>query len=451
MNQPPWQGRTSFVFRLAMFAVVYYMCIVSVASQPLSLPPLAELQQQMQQRDYAGVYQKLELLEYEFAGNPAYDALFGLAALRSGDPARASWALERLVLVEPDNLNAKLALARAYMELNRFNRAQGLLDEVRQMQPAARILQAAEQLQAELEEKRAPKHWQLTGHIVAGTGYDTNVGSAPGTFIHEIAGPVRIDEEASAFSEIVLRHRLQYSSDEDWRFFGGYRLREYRPYSATDYLRHHFTTETGAIRNAGNWRLSLEPSLTKVWRDSDEESREGRITANTRYQINQRTYALGFITYSRLSYDQNTEDNGDFLVLGGGLAQMLSVSGKPLTLSTTAYYLSSDQPDSASGDMRSLGADINATWRLTQKMDANGRLGWIQRDYACSLHPAVCNSDRDDTQWRISIGGSYRLSERLRIESQVSHARQESNVDQYEYKRTVAKVSVRYEFKPWRK
>ncbi|WP_221270488.1 surface lipoprotein assembly modifier [Desulfurispira natronophila] len=436
------------VFFVALL-VILPATTMSQTTQPL--PQIDSLRQLAEQQDFQQVYDLLEPLEYEFAGNPAYDSIFGIAALRTGNHGRATWALERLVLLEPENHRGKLSLARAYMELKRYSRTQALINEVRLAEPPPRIMQAADRLELELEERRNPKLWSLTGHIQIGAGYDSNVGSAPGTFIHEVAGPITVDKESSLFSELDLRQRLQYSSTDEWRFFGGYRLRENRPYSASEYLRHRVTIEGGAVRSADLWRLSLEPSVTKSWKDTDEESREARVALNGRYRLNPQLFLMGFATVSRLSYDQNSENNGDFHVAGAGLAKIIDVTGKPLTMTATAYYLTSDQPDSPAGDMRSLGTDVTLSLQLRPGFNLNARLGRIGRDYSCRSHPAGCNSEREDTQWRSSVGGSYQLQDRLRIEPQISHTWQESNMDQNEYERTVFKVSVRYDFATWRR
>ena len=62
--------------------------------------------------------------EFDFAGNPKFDLLFGYAALESGNPSLASLAFERVLAVEPNNPEARLHLARAYYALNDPSQAQ---------------------------------------------------------------------------------------------------------------------------------------------------------------------------------------------------------------------------------------------------------------------------------------------------------------------------------------
>jgi len=55
------------------------------------------------------------------AGNLDYDYLLGIAALDSGQPDKASLALERVLAVTPDYVGAGSILARAYFALAIMN------------------------------------------------------------------------------------------------------------------------------------------------------------------------------------------------------------------------------------------------------------------------------------------------------------------------------------------
>ena len=48
------------------------------------------------------------------AGDPDYDYLLGIAALDSGKPNEAIFALERVLAVKPNHLQARAEIARAY-------------------------------------------------------------------------------------------------------------------------------------------------------------------------------------------------------------------------------------------------------------------------------------------------------------------------------------------------
>ena len=57
------------------------------------------------------------------AGNTAFDYLHGVAALEAGDAARATVALERVLIVDPNHMGARVDLGRAYLALGDTARA----------------------------------------------------------------------------------------------------------------------------------------------------------------------------------------------------------------------------------------------------------------------------------------------------------------------------------------
>ncbi len=68
-------------------------------------------------------FKLLAPLEFELAGNTDYDYLFGIAALESGKPVKASLALERVLTIKPDFAGARVDLGRAYFAIGNYLKA----------------------------------------------------------------------------------------------------------------------------------------------------------------------------------------------------------------------------------------------------------------------------------------------------------------------------------------
>ncbi|MCZ7561309.1 MAG: hypothetical protein M5U30_15685 [Burkholderiaceae bacterium] len=62
-------------------------------------------------------FRTLEARVADYAGDPDFDYLLGLAALDSGRPGQAVIALERVLMVRPGFLQARAEIARAYFAL----------------------------------------------------------------------------------------------------------------------------------------------------------------------------------------------------------------------------------------------------------------------------------------------------------------------------------------------
>ena len=71
------------------------------------------------------------------AGDPDYDYLLGLAALDSGKPNEAIFALERVLAVKPNHLQARAEIARAYLAVGEKATAKQEFEAVQSQNPPA--------------------------------------------------------------------------------------------------------------------------------------------------------------------------------------------------------------------------------------------------------------------------------------------------------------------------
>jgi cytochrome c-type biogenesis protein CcmH/NrfG len=75
---------------------------------------LSRAKQQHDSRQAKEAYTLLAPLQSERAGEIEYDYLLGLAAMESGMPTEAIFAFERILAINPNDTDARMALARAY-------------------------------------------------------------------------------------------------------------------------------------------------------------------------------------------------------------------------------------------------------------------------------------------------------------------------------------------------
>ncbi|NND65920.1 MAG: tetratricopeptide repeat protein, partial [Gammaproteobacteria bacterium] len=82
---------------------------------------------------FAEAIRSLQSVETQYAGDPQFDFLLGLALLEDGQVNAAMFALQRVRLTDPNHGEARMALARAFYEGGQLEKAQaelnGLLDE----------------------------------------------------------------------------------------------------------------------------------------------------------------------------------------------------------------------------------------------------------------------------------------------------------------------------------
>lgn len=91
--------------------------------------------------------------EHEMAGNVDYDYLLGIAALDSGNPEKASLALERVLAANPDYAGARLDLARAHFALGDLARAKTEFEAVQAQNPPPAAKTVIEQYLTKIDKK----------------------------------------------------------------------------------------------------------------------------------------------------------------------------------------------------------------------------------------------------------------------------------------------------------
>src|SRR5690625_5111302 len=108
--------------RLARGAVPLLLAVL-LTSTAWAADRLSQAQQLIAQGKAREAYVLLEPLEDELAGQPSFDLLFGIAAVDSGQPSRAVFALERVLSLEPNHPRARAEIAKAYLALGETDTA----------------------------------------------------------------------------------------------------------------------------------------------------------------------------------------------------------------------------------------------------------------------------------------------------------------------------------------
>jgi outer membrane protein len=146
-----------------------------------------------------------------FAGIPRYDYLLGISAIEAKRPGQAILALERVLAVEPNNLQARAEIGRAYFQAREPDAARRELATVAQQPIPApvkatinRYLDAINKPELDNESKKT------SAFVEFSIGYDSNLNL--GSSLSEwIAGDgTRLIPDASVLSQSGLFSRAQF-------------------------------------------------------------------------------------------------------------------------------------------------------------------------------------------------------------------------------------------------
>ena len=110
--------------------------LIAFAPFLLHAAPADDMKQMLETGRAAEAY-ALAKKHPDLLGDPTFDFYLGVAAGETGHAGEAVLALERYILQHPDNVAARLQLARAYFVLGEDARAKEEFDALRGLNPPA--------------------------------------------------------------------------------------------------------------------------------------------------------------------------------------------------------------------------------------------------------------------------------------------------------------------------
>lgn len=124
-------------------------------------------------------FELLEPLEMERSGDPDYDLVLGIAANQAGHHSRAIFALERALLVNPNNPRARAELGRALYAVGDNSGAKAMLGQAKAQGIPTEAARSIEQLLQTIDRIESEAGSSMRAYVEAVVGYDDNVNSAP--------------------------------------------------------------------------------------------------------------------------------------------------------------------------------------------------------------------------------------------------------------------------------
>jgi tetratricopeptide (TPR) repeat protein len=406
----------------------------------------------LQQKNPKAAFELLLPLQSQRAGELEYDYLLGISALDAGDPQQAIFALERVLAVNPNYLQARAEIARAYFVVGERENARREFESLK-AQGAAVPEEARATIDRYLS-ALAPQRTFVTGYIAVGGGYDSNVNSA--TSRTSVALP--------ALGGAIGVLTPQGTRQNAW-FLGA---------EAGLSLSHALTDEWAALAAAsaqGKWNGNNQDEFDTQIFDGSAGLRWSR-GANTliavgqgqRFNLDNKGFrnswggtgqwlhALSgsqqltvFLQAARLDYPTQPVRDADRVVGGLGYSQAFAGPLSPVFF-VSGYYGSESTRDASFSYLGHdplglrLGGQITP-WDRTQLFAS---FAYEHREYD-GQDPTFLVTRRDN-QYDVRAGVNYLFAPRWTLTPQVAYTRNDSNIDLQEYDRTVALVQVRRDF-----
>lgn len=409
--------------------------------------------QTVAQREAAAAFAELGPQEVQRAGDPDFDYKLGIAALDSGHINRAIFALERVVAVRPDDYPARAELGRAYLAAGETERARNELDQVRRAAIPAGAAVAIDRVLGALDQVAPSAKPRYFGYLEIGAGRDSNVTSAmnAGQFAIPAFGGLLFTvapengRRSDTFGLAAAGASVQMPLRPDWDLIAAV--------NARGLLNAHVHEQNTSVLDAtvgvrhghdtNSQTLALQSSA--AWVSSSRYRTANGLSGQWQLQLDAASQWSAFAQWSRQEYPGQTERNADRAVLGSAYAHSFAATG---TLGYGSLYGADEHARHGDFDYyghRAVGVRIGGEQRLAKSTVAFAELQFEYRRYG-GTEP-LFDRRRLDRQRDLIVGLRYEPAPQWQVIPQFRYTGTASNVELYDYDRTIFQISLRREFR----
>lgn len=414
---------------------------------------LAQASRLLQDRKAKEAYVLLAPYQSERAGEPDYDYLLGMAALDNGKPNEAIFALERVLAVKPDHLQARAEIARAFLATGEIAASKQEFETVQQQNPPQEVSASIQKYLDIIETTKSGKKTTLRSYVEVSYGNDSNVNSA--TSSREVAIPffggaiTTLDPNGvkthDDFSSIAAGFNFRRLLSPEWSLIGGANANK-RMNNTKDI----FDTASldGSLglnltRGEDNYSAVLQAQGFAV--DNHRYREASGMTAQWQRNLNNSSQASLYVQHIYLSYPYQTMRDADRDIAGGAFARSLAGTYTP-TVYIGGY---GGEEKQRSADRPYLGFELygiraGGEMKLNPWTTLHGSASVEDRRYR-GQDPLFLTA-RKDTQSDVRLAVSHIPAPQWTITPSLSYTHNQSNIIIDKYDRTAFSVSARRDF-----
>ena len=401
----------------------------------------------------ADAYQLLAPQQSRFAGDPDYDYLLGIAALDIGKPNEAIFALERVLAVKPNHMQARAEIAKAYLAVGEKATAKHEFELVQSQHPPREVNETIQRFLDAINQGQGGGT-TLGGYLGLDIGSDSNVNSATGS--SQVAIPVFGGAIATlsasgvqtrdSFANVSGGANVRHSISSEWSVFGGVNVNQRINSKQTIFNTRGLDGNVGIGLNEAQDSYSAALQLQSFDVDNKQYRTGTGMTMQWQHDMSaSSSQATGYFQYTSLKYPGQSVRDANRYVLGAAYASVLSGSNAP-----TVYFggyggeekiKNANYPDLGN---KLYGLRLGGEMGIYADAKLFGSLSAESRRYGGN--DPIFLVTRKDTQTDLKLGVNYAVDKHWTVTPQLGYTKNTSNIVINDYKRTIFSVGVRRDF-----
>ncbi len=460
MNQlflPQFRGTTKNStkrwFRLliwGLWASIASFLLVSTQAQAYQARFMMLLKQGQQHQAYQWLLEN----QTHYAHDPRYNEWLASLALQFENYPLAINALERLILLEPNHLGARLDLAIAHLEAGDLENAQAHSEDLNSLfkehnsipEPA---LLALQQLRTQIaEQKNSSKPYRLRGLAQLTGAFDSNANLGPrdSTVTLNLQGAIPFELELAPESlptedyylqqraQIALEENKGYCLYQNWcgTLVADLRNRNYA--ELTQYDQQQMLL-AGYLNHKGDgqqkrWLGYLQHSTQKGF------DTETTLALEYSQSLDKYGYQLGYVIHGDTKSGSAATKGHQFSL------SLFANDHQRFSYLVNAAYL--DRPDRAAGNILRIQGSATYSRKLLNFVSRTSvGINW-QRDSEPYSFLLFGPDPKTEIELSLSTSATWRLSPNWGVTLRASHGHTESNIPLLEHDRTEASATLTY-------
>lgn len=446
--------RQGWLFPMRFFAAGLVLQMWSTCGFAAGEPP--NLDEARKLLDAGRAEQSAALIEQDllnFAGNADYDYLLGLALYQAGRVGQALFAFERVLMVDPDNVDARLKAAQISAERGNLAYASELLTPLSARRLSDEQQHQVSQIRMKITAAASAEPVTMRGYILGGIGWDDNVTSGPNqteliipalnplgtttalgnaTRAHDLVGML----EAGLSAHKVVNENTWLTGDGN--------IRQGISRSRWDVTESFANLNLGMLKRNDRdfFGATLLAQNYLVGAKTHRSALGGRL--HWAHSFNDRSWLTSYFQQLTFDYPDNAIDNATRSIFGithefatandARVLQYGIYGGREIAKDRTKPHFSFHILGVSLGGSMAIGADLTL---------------YAGMAYESQRHDAVDALylyTRNDSLGSVGIAADYRLNGRWHVLPQYSRTHNASNTALYDYTRNAFTLQFRWEF-----
>lgn len=388
----------------------------------------------------------------QLAGTPDFDLLLGIAALNSGHPTQAVFALERVLALQPDNDRARAELARAYFEMGENEAAKDEFTAVKEKPLPASVAESIDKYLSAIEARFASTRTRFDVYIQGALGYDSNANSAQdssqiaipafGNLLFNV-NPAGQETDSGFFElEAGIIFATPFLNQDNLHVIGKAGLNQHVTFTDTDFRTATADGQLG-LRYSRDKNAFLVSLVGEEFRFGGQENREqGGVNGQWLHSFGQRTLFSASAQYLAQRFPGQPVRNVNQLSGSLGAVHALAGDKNPIIFANafggTDYELNDLRPDIGRDFV---GARLGGQFNWDNRTIVIGSAGYQYSRYGGP--DPLFNERRRDHFVFLRAAVEYALTRNWTLTPEIQYSNNDSSLDINEYDRWQAFITMR--------